>query len=148
MALLAALPLFYVYGLDRGAWREITSASLPFDKVWGGGVGVMLGAWAGAVPIPLDWWVFFFFFPFPRGVFCVFFLCLFFFWLFLGVFWEGLLCYFPTTLTCPSPPVFLHGRDREWQKWPITIVTGAYLGYVVGTFAGEYLLRGKRIKFD
>lgn len=42
---------------------------------------------------------------------------------------------------------FLH-RDREWQKWPITIVTGAYLGYVVGKLGGEYLLRGKRIKFD
>lgn len=39
-------------------------------------------------------------------------------------------------------------RDREWQKWPITIVTGAYIGYVVGRFAGGYLLRGKRIEFD
>ena len=39
-------------------------------------------------------------------------------------------------------------RDREWQKWPITIVTGAYLGWGIGRFAGGYLFRGKRIKFD
>lgn len=38
-------------------------------------------------------------------------------------------------------------RDREWQKWPITIVTGAYVGCVVGKFAGGVLLRGKRIEF-
>ncbi|CAF9912713.1 Glycosylphosphatidylinositol (GPI) anchor assembly protein [Imshaugia aleurites] len=38
--------------------------------------------------------------------------------------------------------------DREWQKWPVTIVTGAYLGWFVFRFAGEYLLRGKRIEFD
>lgn len=43
--------------------------------------------------------------------------------------------------------VRLH-RDREWQKWPVTIVTGAYLGFFVGTLAGGYLLRGKRIKFE
>ena len=39
-------------------------------------------------------------------------------------------------------------RDREWQKWPVTIVTGAYLGYAVGRPVGQYLLRGKRIEFD
>ena len=39
-------------------------------------------------------------------------------------------------------------RDREWQKWPITIVTGAYMGYVAGKFAFGYLLHGKRISFD
>lgn len=39
-------------------------------------------------------------------------------------------------------------RDRDWQKWPITIVTGAYIGFVVGQFAGGYLLKGKRIEFD
>ena len=38
--------------------------------------------------------------------------------------------------------------DRDWQKWPVTIVTGAYLGWFVVRFAGEYLLRGKRIEFD
>jgi len=36
-------------------WREILSASLPFDEVWGGCIGGILGAWLGAVPIPLDW---------------------------------------------------------------------------------------------
>lgn len=91
-------------------WREISGACLPFDEVWGGLVGAVVGAWLGAVgchpgrlpgriltgekvPIPLDW-------------------------------------------------------DREWQKWPVTIVTGAYLGWFIFRFVGEHLLRGKRIEFD
>ncbi len=55
IALLSILPLFYVYGVDGKMWREISSASLPFDEVWGGCIGSILGAWLGAVPIPLDW---------------------------------------------------------------------------------------------
>ncbi|KHJ31325.1 putative gpi-anchor biosynthesis protein (pig-f) [Erysiphe necator] len=38
--------------------------------------------------------------------------------------------------------------DREWQKWPITIVTGMYLGYISGKFAGGKVFKGKRIEFD
>lgn len=57
MSLLAVLPLFYVYGVDAEVWNEIISAILPFDEVWGGTVGTVLGAWFGAVPIPLDWYV-------------------------------------------------------------------------------------------
>ncbi|MCJ1271024.1 Glycosylphosphatidylinositol (GPI) anchor assembly protein [Lobaria immixta] len=56
MVLLAVLPLFYVYGVEAKLWREITSASLPFDEVWGGTVGTLVGAWLGAIPIPLDWY--------------------------------------------------------------------------------------------
>ncbi|KAL8883187.1 MAG: hypothetical protein Q9192_007376 [Flavoplaca navasiana] len=93
MALLMFQPLFYVYGVDAVMWREICSAFLPWDGVWGGTVGTMLGAWCGAVPIPLDW-------------------------------------------------------DREWQKWPITIVTGAYIGWAIGRLAGEFLFKGMRIQFD
>ncbi|KAL9011489.1 MAG: hypothetical protein Q9173_003670 [Seirophora scorigena] len=55
MALLALTPLFYVYGIDPALWREVCSASLPGDSVWGGTVGTVVGAWLGAVPIPLDW---------------------------------------------------------------------------------------------
>ncbi|KAI4122166.1 MAG: hypothetical protein LQ338_005974 [Usnochroma carphineum] len=55
MALLALMPLFYVYGVEAGMWREVCSASLPWDGVWGGTVGTVVGAWLGAVPIPLDW---------------------------------------------------------------------------------------------
>ena len=66
---------------------------LPFDGVWGATVGTALGAWLGAIPIPLDW-------------------------------------------------------DREWQKWPITIVAGMYAGAVVGSLAGRWLLLGKRMKFQ
>jgi phosphatidylinositol glycan class F len=39
-------------------------------------------------------------------------------------------------------------RDREWQKWPVTIVTGAYIGYVVGKLIGGTLLKGKRVMFE
>ncbi|KAI9684720.1 MAG: Glycosylphosphatidylinositol (GPI) anchor assembly protein [Trizodia sp. TS-e1964] len=38
--------------------------------------------------------------------------------------------------------------DREWQKWPITIVTGAYLGYALGKLIGGFFLKGKAIKFE
>lgn len=65
---------------------------LPFDSVWGTTIGSALGAWLGAVPIPLDW-------------------------------------------------------DREWQKWPVTIVAGIYAGALMGNFTGRYLLHGKRIRF-
>ncbi|KAG9248611.1 GPI biosynthesis protein Pig-F [Calycina marina] len=38
--------------------------------------------------------------------------------------------------------------DREWQKWPVTIVAGVYAGYVAGKIVGGLVLRGKRIEFD
>ncbi|KAF4637759.1 hypothetical protein G7Y89_g331 [Cudoniella acicularis] len=93
LALLAIYPLIYAHGSDGQKWREIASLYSPIDEVFGGALGCFLGAWIGAVPIPLDW-------------------------------------------------------DREWQKWPVTIVTGAYAGYVVGKMAGAWLLKGKRIEFD
>lgn len=30
-------------------WREISGACLPFDEVWGGLVGAVVGSWLGAV---------------------------------------------------------------------------------------------------
>ncbi|CAD6499524.1 BgTH12-07881 [Blumeria graminis f. sp. triticale] len=38
--------------------------------------------------------------------------------------------------------------DRDWQRWPITIVTGIYLGYVGGKALGGSAFYGKRIEFD
>jgi phosphatidylinositol glycan class F len=93
VSLLAIFPLIYVHGLDASKWREIAALWSPIDEVFGATVGCFLGAWLGAVPIPLDW-------------------------------------------------------DREWQKWPVTIVTGAYVGYVVGKEVGGWLLKGRRIEFD
>jgi len=93
LALLAVFPLVYVHGADGKKWREIAAFYSPIDEVFGGAVGAFLGAWLGAIPIPLDW-------------------------------------------------------DREWQKWPVTIVTGAYAGYVLGKTVGGWLLKGKRIEFD
>ena len=34
-------------------------------------------------------------------------------------------------------------RDRDWQKWPVTIITGAYIGWVIGHLAGRYVFHGK-----
>lgn len=70
-------------------WLEIGSARAPFDEAFGGLVGACVGAWLGAVPIPLDW-------------------------------------------------------DREWQKWPVTILCGIYAGYAVGKLIGGSLAFGKK----
>lgn len=67
----------------------MAGASAPLDETFGGLVGACLGAWLGAVPIPLDW-------------------------------------------------------DREWQKWPVTIVVGTYLGYCLGNQLLGTVFYGKR----
>lgn len=82
---------------------------LPIDEVYGGLIGTVLGAWLGAVPIPLDWYVFY--------------------------------------VSARKYNTDLY-RDREWQKWPVTIVTGAYVGYAVGKLLGGTLLKGKKIMFE
>lgn len=89
LSLLGLFPLFYTHGISTSDWLEILGARAPFDEAFGGLVGGCVGAWAGAVPIPLDW-------------------------------------------------------DREWQKWPITIMCGVYGGYVVGKFIGGTLACGKK----
>ncbi|KAK7908189.1 glycosylphosphatidylinositol anchor biosynthesis protein [Apiospora marii] len=89
LSLLGLFPLFYTHGISTSDWLEILGARAPFDEAFGGLVGGCVGAWAGAVPIPLDW-------------------------------------------------------DREWQKWPITILCGVYGGYVVGKFIGGTLAYGKK----
>ncbi|TQS33197.1 hypothetical protein Golomagni_06464 [Golovinomyces magnicellulatus] len=35
--------------------------------------------------------------------------------------------------------------DRDWQKWPVTIVVGMYIGSCLGSLAGGSLLFGKRM---
>lgn len=70
---------------------RLVSLQQPVDEVLGTALGACVGAWLGAIPIPLDW-------------------------------------------------------DREWQKWPVTIVCGLYLGAIVGKFAGGYLFKGSKIK--
>ncbi|KAL6230114.1 hypothetical protein BDW75DRAFT_223490 [Aspergillus navahoensis] len=93
MALLSTFPLIYTHGVDGPVWREIWGAARPLDAVWGGALGTCLGAWLGAVPIPLDW-------------------------------------------------------DRPWQAYPITILTGAYVGYTLGMLLGRVKgVFGKRIEF-
>jgi phosphatidylinositol glycan class F len=89
MAFLGLYPLFYTRGVSGKDWMEILSARAPFDEAFGGLVGACVGAWLGAVPIPLDW-------------------------------------------------------DREWQKWPVTILCGIYAGYIVGKLIGGTMAFGKR----
>lgn len=55
MALLSATALVYVHGVDSEVWKEVWGIARPADAVWGGALGTGLGAWFGAIPIPLDW---------------------------------------------------------------------------------------------
>ncbi|KAI0376015.1 Translin [Hypomontagnella monticulosa] len=90
MALLGLFPLFYTRGVSSNDWLEILSARAPIDEAFGGLMGACVGAWLGAVPIPLDW-------------------------------------------------------DREWQKWPVTILCGIYAGYLAGKALGGTLAFGMRL---
>ncbi len=89
LAVLALFPLFYVHGVDGAAWAAVGGFGAPLDETFGGLVGGVVGAWLGAVPIPLDW-------------------------------------------------------DREWQRWPVTILCGLYGGYVLGRAVGGTVVWGKR----
>ncbi|KAM0706902.1 hypothetical protein Q7P35_006232 [Cladosporium inversicolor] len=93
LGLLTTPQLFYVHGLDVKVWMQAASLQLPLDEVYGMTLGALVGAWAGAVPIPLDW-------------------------------------------------------DREWQKYPITIVAGLYIGAVTGKLLGAYVVKGVRAKIN
>lgn len=55
LSLLSGYPLVYVYGMDTEKWRQATALLLPIDEVFGGSLGALVGAWIGAIPIPLDW---------------------------------------------------------------------------------------------
>ncbi|PYI07328.1 hypothetical protein BO78DRAFT_286161, partial [Aspergillus sclerotiicarbonarius CBS 121057] len=55
MAILSSTALIYVHGVDGPVWKEIWGCKRPGDAVWGGALGTAVGAWLGAVPIPLDW---------------------------------------------------------------------------------------------
>lgn len=88
LAVLALFPLFFVHGVDGSAWAVVGSFSAPLDETFGGLLGGAVGAWLGAVPIPLDW-------------------------------------------------------DREWQRWPVTILCGLYGGYIFGRVVGGTLVWGK-----
>ncbi|KAF7616833.1 putative GPI-anchor biosynthesis protein [Aspergillus flavus] len=55
MAVLTSTALIYVHGVDGSVWKEVWGARRPADAVWGAALGTCVGAWFGAVPIPLDW---------------------------------------------------------------------------------------------
>ena len=89
-AVVGLYPVIYTRGTDgTGAWRALMSGSAmaqQFDAAVGGLYGACVGAWLGAVPIPLDW-------------------------------------------------------DRAWQRWPLTVLVGIYLGHAVGRLLGGALQR-------
>ncbi|KJZ73173.1 hypothetical protein HIM_07370 [Hirsutella minnesotensis 3608] len=89
-ALLGLFPVFYARGVDGEALVAVAGASAPLDETYGGLVGAVVGAWLGAVPIPLDW-------------------------------------------------------DRDWQRWPVTVVVGMYAGSLLFSWASGTLLYGKRM---
>lgn len=39
-------------------------------------------------------------------------------------------------------------RDRPWQAYPITLLTGAYVGFVLGSVLGRSVLFGNRVRFE
>lgn len=55
IALLTTMPLVYVHGISASTCRKVVGLMVPIDEVQGGLVGTLVGAWLGAVPIPLDW---------------------------------------------------------------------------------------------
>jgi GPI ethanolamine phosphate transferase 2/3 subunit F len=55
LSILAGMPLVYIHGADSDNWRRIAGLMVPIDEVFGAALGTVVGAWLGAVPIPLDW---------------------------------------------------------------------------------------------
>lgn len=55
VSILTALPLFYVHGVDGPKWMQVAALDAPVDEVFGSALGALVGAWIGAIPIPLDW---------------------------------------------------------------------------------------------
>jgi phosphatidylinositol glycan class F len=55
IAFLTTIPLVYVHGIVGETWRDIVALLRPIDEVYGCMIGTVMGAWLGAVPIPLDW---------------------------------------------------------------------------------------------
>ncbi|KAI7218904.1 hypothetical protein KC333_g3283 [Hortaea werneckii] len=96
LALLTTPQLYYAHGLEAPKWMHLVSLQLPVDEVLGMSLGACVGAWVGAIPIPLDW-------------------------------------------------------DREWQKWPVTVVVGMYAGAVLGKLLGgiySYLIANPLTRFE
>ena len=58
MAVMAGPGLVRRCGTDGRKWRETCALLVPADEAVGGAMGTAVGAWVGAVPIPLDWSVF------------------------------------------------------------------------------------------
>lgn len=55
LALLGFFPVIYARGASSSAWNAVLGASAPLDACFGGLLGACVGAWLGAIPIPLDW---------------------------------------------------------------------------------------------
>ena len=70
VALVAAFPLVCAHGVDAEKWRQVLAVEAPIGEAFVGAIGALVGAWAGAVPIPLggdSLSLSFFFSSFSRG---------------------------------------------------------------------------------
>ncbi|KAG5437394.1 hypothetical protein PCANB_000825 [Pneumocystis canis] len=84
LTILGILPAICIFGINTEKYAELVSLELNVRilqnfRLTYGFLGTFIGAWLGAIPIPLDW-------------------------------------------------------DRTWQKWPIPIIIGGYLGYAFSIF--------------
>jgi phosphatidylinositol glycan class F len=61
VALLAGFPLVWKCGVDSAKWREVVAMQAGVDEAIGGAMGACVGAWLGAVPIPLGEYFYLFF---------------------------------------------------------------------------------------
>jgi phosphatidylinositol glycan class F len=53
IAVLAVLPLVFAVGVDGKRWRDVVALRATVDEAFAGTLGTAIGAWLGAVPIPL-----------------------------------------------------------------------------------------------
>jgi phosphatidylinositol glycan class F len=53
LSLLVVFPLVFRLGVDSEKWREVIAMEAVIDEAFAGAVGACVGAWLGAIPIPL-----------------------------------------------------------------------------------------------
>lgn len=55
VSLLSTQRLIHKYGLESSVWEKLMSLRIPLNGQYASSIGVWIGLWLGAIPIPLDW---------------------------------------------------------------------------------------------